>query len=89
MQACLVLPTFNEAPNLEALLAAVRKAVPALGILVVDDRSPDGTGVLAEQLAARDRRWLCPREVGRASALSHLRLLASDDRRRPTTTPKA
>src|SRR6188474_402653 len=39
MQACLVLPTFNEAPNLEALLAAVRKAVPALGILVVDDRS--------------------------------------------------
>jgi dolichol-phosphate mannosyltransferase len=55
MQACLVLPTFNEAPNLEALLAAVRKAVPDLRILVVDDRSPDGTGALAEQLAARDR----------------------------------
>jgi len=54
MQACLVLPTFNEAPNLEALLAAVRKAVPDLRILVVDDRSPDGTGALAEQLAARD-----------------------------------
>jgi dolichol-phosphate mannosyltransferase len=54
MRACLVLPTFNEAPNLEALVAAVRKAVPDLRILVVDDRSPDGTGALAEQLAARE-----------------------------------
>jgi dolichol-phosphate mannosyltransferase len=54
MRACLVLPTLNEAPNLAPLVAAIRKAVPELRILVVDDRSPDGTGAIAEGLAARD-----------------------------------
>jgi dolichol-phosphate mannosyltransferase len=55
MQSCLVLPTFNEAPNLEALVGAVRRAAPDVRILVVDDRSPDGTGAIAERLAAADR----------------------------------
>ncbi|HKG35604.1 MAG TPA: polyprenol monophosphomannose synthase [Solirubrobacterales bacterium] len=49
----LVLPTYNEAESLEALVAAVRRALPASHrILVVDDSSPDGTGQVADRLAA-------------------------------------
>jgi dolichol-phosphate mannosyltransferase len=52
--AWLVLPTYNEADNLERLVAAVLDAVPDLGrILVVDDSSPDGTGEIADRLAAQ------------------------------------
>jgi len=54
MPPCLVLPTLDEALNLAPLVAAVRTAAPHLRILVVDDRSADGTGALAEDLAARD-----------------------------------
>ena len=48
-----VLPTYNEAENLEPLVAAIRERLPAGGqILVVDDSSPDGTGEIADRLAA-------------------------------------
>jgi len=46
-----VIPTYNEAENLPALVAAVRAAIDA-SILVVDDNSPDGTGRIAAELAA-------------------------------------
>jgi dolichol-phosphate mannosyltransferase len=49
----LVLPTYNEAENLEPLVAAARPNLPAgARILVVDDGSPDGTGEIADRLAA-------------------------------------
>ena len=49
-----MLPTYNEAGNIEAIVAAVRKALPApRRILIVDDDSPDGTGRIADRLAAR------------------------------------
>lgn len=52
-----VVPTYNEADNLEPLVAAVLAAAPAgTGILVVDDASPDGTGEVADRLAAGDDR---------------------------------
>ncbi len=52
-----VLPTYNEADNLESIVAAVLAAAPeGTGILVVDDASPDGTGELADRLAAADPR---------------------------------
>ena len=50
----IVLPTFNEADNLEGIVNAVRTAVPEARVLVVDDASPDGTGVIADRLAAAD-----------------------------------
>jgi dolichol-phosphate mannosyltransferase len=49
----LVLPTYEEASNLEPIVAAVRESLPAgARILVVDDNSPDGTGDIADRLAA-------------------------------------
>lgn len=49
----LILPTYNEAGNIERFVAAVREKLPAAArILIVDDGSPDGTGELADRLAA-------------------------------------
>jgi dolichol-phosphate mannosyltransferase len=50
--AWIVLPTYNEAENLEPLVGAVLAAVPEARVLVVDDSSPDGTGAIADRLAA-------------------------------------
>jgi len=51
-----VLPTFNEIENLEGILAAILEALPQAHVLVVDDGSPDGTGRLADTIAAREPR---------------------------------
>ena len=49
----LVLPTYDEAENLEAIVEAVAAVLPAgHRILVVDDNSPDGTGAIADRMAA-------------------------------------
>jgi dolichol-phosphate mannosyltransferase len=48
-----IIPTFNEAENLESIVGTVRGLLPpSRRILVVDDSSPDGTGEIAERLAA-------------------------------------
>lgn len=49
-----VIPTYNEAANVERLVTEVRETVPSLDVLVVDDNSPDGTGAIVEQLAKKD-----------------------------------
>jgi dolichol-phosphate mannosyltransferase len=49
-----VIPTFNERENVEVIVGRVRAAVPEANVLVVDDNSPDGTGELADGLAAAD-----------------------------------
>jgi dolichol-phosphate mannosyltransferase len=49
-----IIPTYNERDNLEAIVARVRAAVPEAGVLIVDDASPDGTGELADRIAAGD-----------------------------------
>ena len=46
-----VVPTYCEVDNLEQLVKELRVAVPDIGILIVDDNSPDGTGGLADALA--------------------------------------
>jgi dolichol-phosphate mannosyltransferase len=50
------LPTYNEAENLRPMVAAILASAPRVDILVVDDRSPDGTGKIADELAAADAR---------------------------------
>lgn len=54
--AWLVLPTYNEADNLPGIAAAILAALPGVTLLVVDDSSPDGTGQLADRMAAEDPR---------------------------------
>lgn len=49
-------PTYNEAVNLEPAVTRLRQTVPAADVLVVDDGSPDGTGAIADRLAAADRQ---------------------------------
>ena len=48
------LATYNECDNLAPLIAEIHAAAPAVDVLVIDDASPDGTGRVAEQLAAAD-----------------------------------
>jgi dolichol-phosphate mannosyltransferase len=50
----MVVPTYNEADNLGWVVGRLREAEPAVHVLVVDDNSPDGTGKLADELAAVD-----------------------------------
>jgi dolichol-phosphate mannosyltransferase len=49
-----VTPTYNEKDNLVRFVDAVRGALPEADVLVVDDNSPDGTGAIADALAAKD-----------------------------------
>jgi dolichol-phosphate mannosyltransferase len=49
-----VVPTYNERDNLAPIISRLRTAVPSVDVLVVDDGSPDGTGELADKLAADD-----------------------------------
>jgi dolichol-phosphate mannosyltransferase len=51
MRTLVVLPTYNEIMNVEAMLRALRGVVPSAHLLVVDDASPDGTSDRAQQLA--------------------------------------
>lgn len=49
-----VIPTYNESENVRLITARVRTATPGVDILVADDNSPDGTGDIADELAAAD-----------------------------------
>jgi dolichol-phosphate mannosyltransferase len=49
-----VMPTFNEAGNVGPLTERIRRAAPAVDVLIADDNSPDGTGAVADRLATGD-----------------------------------
>ncbi|MEV5705614.1 polyprenol monophosphomannose synthase [Actinoallomurus sp. NPDC052274] len=51
-----IIPTYNERENLEIIVDRVRAAVPTVDILIADDASPDGTGEIADEIAARDEQ---------------------------------
>lgn len=51
-----VIPTYNEAENIRPIVTRLRRAVPEVEVLVADDGSPDGTGEIADELAAADPR---------------------------------
>ncbi|GAB90964.1 polyprenol monophosphomannose synthase [Gordonia rhizosphera] len=53
-RALVVIPTFNERENLPTIVARLHAALPGIHVLVVDDSSPDGTGEVADRLAADD-----------------------------------
>jgi len=56
MKSLVVIPTYNEKDNLLSIVPAVLAQSPSLEVLVIDDNSPDGTGELADGLAAADGR---------------------------------
>jgi dolichol-phosphate mannosyltransferase len=61
-----VLPTYDEAENLPGIAAAILQQLPAATLLVVDDGSPDGTGELADAMAADDPRIRVRHRPGKA-----------------------
>ncbi|CAN5305275.1 polyprenol monophosphomannose synthase [soil metagenome] len=52
MRSLVVVPTYQEAENVDRFLTTLRQMAPAVDVLVVDDNSPDRTGELAEKVAA-------------------------------------
>jgi dolichol-phosphate mannosyltransferase len=59
MSIMVVIPTYNEAENMQKLLPAIlAQPLPEVKILVVDDNSPDGTGELVEELGADYPEWI-------------------------------
>ena len=55
-RALVVVPTYNERINLPQIIPAILAQDPGIEVLVVDDNSPDGTGQLADQMAAENAR---------------------------------
>ena len=53
-RVAVLIPTYNERDNLPGIVARVRASVPAADVFVLDDGSPDGTGQIADDLAASD-----------------------------------
>ncbi|WP_431219713.1 polyprenol monophosphomannose synthase [Leifsonia xyli] len=54
MRTLVIIPTYNERENVGSIVGRVRASVPDADVLIVDDGSPDGTGELADALAATD-----------------------------------
>jgi dolichol-phosphate mannosyltransferase len=52
----IVIPTYNERENIPVLLDTIFNVAPATDILIIDDNSPDGTGQIVDEIAARDPR---------------------------------
>ena len=55
-EALIIIPTYNERDNLKTLCDQVLTALPSADLLIVDDNSPDGTGQLADEMAAKNPR---------------------------------
>jgi len=55
-KALVIIPTYNERDNVAAITAAAIAADPRLDVLIADDNSPDGTGQIADELAAKEPR---------------------------------
>ena len=72
-----ILPTYNEAENLEAVVGGIEAALPEATILVVDDASTDGTGALAERLGTEVLHRPGKAGLGRAYAAGFATALAA------------
>jgi dolichol-phosphate mannosyltransferase len=66
VKVCVVLPTYNEAGTIAEVVERVIASSPDVDALVVDDNSPDGTGKLADDIAAREQRVRVLHRPGKA-----------------------
>ncbi|HSO17114.1 MAG TPA: polyprenol monophosphomannose synthase [Arthrobacter sp.] len=66
MRVLTIIPTYNELESLPKTLGRLRTAVPGSDVLVVDDNSPDGTGQLADRIAAEDSQVHVLHRAGKA-----------------------
>ncbi len=75
MRALIVVPTYNEIENLEALVQAIFQVVPeTVDLLIADDGSPDGTGALADSISKKNPRVHVvhrPKKMGLGTAYVH------------------
>ena len=55
-QTLVIIPTYNESENLERIVGRLHEHNPQVHVLIADDNSPDGTGEIADKLAAKDER---------------------------------
>lgn len=103
MRSLVILPTYNERENLARLVPAVLAVARDLDVLIVDDASPDGTGALAEQLAAASGRvavlhrsgklglasaYIAGFRYGLARGYEHLIEMDADCSHRPADLPR-
>jgi dolichol-phosphate mannosyltransferase len=56
LRVLVIVPTYNEAANIELIVGRLLAAAPEVNVLIVDDSSPDGTGKLADVMAENDQR---------------------------------
>lgn len=66
VRAVVLLPTFNEAENVELMLRALREHAPDVEVVVLDDASPDGTGAIADRVAAEVGNVLVLHRAGKS-----------------------
>jgi len=64
-KALIIIPTYDERENVAAMSEAVLKVEPQANILFVDDNSPDGTGALLDEIAAREPRVFVMHRAGK------------------------
>lgn len=65
-KALVIIPTYDEKENVEAISTAILTVVPDINILFVDANSPDGTGQILDALAARDPRIIVRHQPGKS-----------------------
>jgi dolichol-phosphate mannosyltransferase len=65
MRVIIIIPTYNEKENIEAIIDAALSQSDVLDVLVVDDNSPDGTGGIVEQISSRNPRVKVKHRAGK------------------------
>jgi dolichol-phosphate mannosyltransferase len=55
-ETVIVIPTYNEKENIEGLVSEIFRRAPYVNIVIVDDNSPDGTGIISDKIAGGDKR---------------------------------
>ena len=86
LRAALVLPTYNERENLAAMVAAIQALPTPIHIIVVDDNSPDGTGAIADALAAQSSAVEVIHRAGNSGSARPTRPALAGRLRRETTS---